>query len=229
MPDCIHHCQRSNATLTATDTNSDIDSSSCLEDDVSSDYDDSLNCRHAEFDPDDTCWSSSFSSTSSFYAHSDVSVSFASSTDIAFGEDVLITKSDAILGLKSKQDRFWPTVSGMRRKTASESNIEDALIMMEPGLRKITRDKDFTSEEESWTWSSDFDDQLALEDCNSMEPAMPGPDSGFYCYTNDYDGDEDLLLKHVSVISVRGASEQFSINTPGLTVTVNGRLFYNFY
>lgn len=84
-------------------------------------------------------------------------------------------------------------LSKLHQKYASESNIEDALIMMEPGLRKISKETHFTSDESSPSGSGhDYEEQFdhiystidedpldenIYEECfgqNSME------ESGFY-------------------------------------------------
>ncbi len=80
-------------------------------------------------------------------------------------------------------------------KFASESNIEDALIMMEPGLRRIKKDTNFTTEEEE----SLFEEDMTYE--------------------------ETAFKPHVTVIQINQEvteDETLLTDAAPVTVTVNG-------
>ncbi len=106
-------------------------------------------------------------------------------------------------------------------KFASESNIEDALVMMEPGLRRIPKDTDYTTEEEEdedeleHLWQEEKDtcpypyprvsyfDARALQ-CHHhlhQQQQPPDPDSGFSSYHNHHPGAASSSGAHLPTAS----------------------------
>ncbi len=75
-------------------------------------------------------------------------------------------------------------------KVASESNIEDALVMMTPGLRRIPKDTNYTTEEEEeeeeaednffdYGYDDEEDTYMDLRSWQTNADCMQDPDSGF--------------------------------------------------
>ncbi|XP_059090088.1 uncharacterized protein LOC131885907 isoform X3 [Tigriopus californicus] len=140
------------------------------------------------------------------------------------------------LDRETDPDQKGPT--HLHQKYASESNIEDALVMMEPGLRKISKETHFTSDESSPSGSGhDYEEQFnhiystidedpldenIYEECfgqNSME------ESGFYSNIG-VSGPESCSNQsgHVTLIQI----DPYGPNPcqKASSVTVNGRQIY---
>ena len=140
------------------------------------------------------------------------------------------------------------------QKYASESNIEDALEMLETGLRKIPKDTNFTSEEESPMGSNLYEDHIyqsidgggcdaALNEniyeecCSYSGGGGANPESGFFSYQNyeeDFFGEEeeedDGYENHVTLIPVNQCGDSGGAGGGGgpksCGVTVNGRQIF---
>ena len=129
--------------------------------------------------------------------------------------------SDNIGLVRHKRSQFWRSNANsldsgnevlmpeVMEKFASESNIDDALVMMEPGLRKIPKDTtDFTSSEESPLPSEGDHIYCSIDDIRSEENIYEecggGPssleESGFYSYQEQYPASPQN--HHVTLISV---------------------------
>ena len=129
----------------------------------------------------------------------------------------------------SMDSRRMDKALGRTTKFASESNIEDALVMMEPGLRRIPKDTDYTTEEEE-------EEEAEMEDILPQQPPVdfcyhspyPGnflqnqhqaqnQDSGFsssrchYYYPHLQDED-DSLASYITVISVNQPEEDENLS-----------------
>ena len=95
-------------------------------------------------------------------------------------------------------------------KYASESNIEDALVMLEPGLRKIPKDTNFTTSEEDSTNLSSNGYIIAKDDSSEHQV---NDESGFFSYQDNHS-----INKHVTVITINqdthdsGDNDKYKIN-----------------
>ena len=95
-------------------------------------------------------------------------------------------------------------------KYASESNIEDALVMLEPGLRKIPKQLSYTTDEENSPIGSNREEQAFHFDHFEPEPALHSSaemtlialneESGFFSFTSSNPNPSNS--KHVTLIPI---------------------------
>jgi len=149
-------------------------------------------------------------------AWSDVGVSFHSSFDCF-----------------RQRDRFRPTKrstksfvdkNGEAAKFASDSNIQDALVMMEPGLRKIRKDSFATST--TATTNSSVEQNYYESQHQMIEPVYESSnhvdESGFFSYPW-----QEQPSKHVTKIPVNQFPGDDEQSDSSGVVTVNGHHFDN--
>ena len=111
--------------------------------------------------------------------------------------------------LIGSEESFKPYPEKLQNKFASESNIEDALVMLEPGLRKIQKLNDFTSDEESI--------EFTIPDSSEEETTrFDEPESGFYSYPHS-------STPHITTIEVNQPNDNKTNTTCDVQITVNGR------
>jgi hypothetical protein len=147
---------------------------------------------------------------------------------------------DSSVDLFRRRDRFRPTTKSTksfdkRSKCASDSNLQDAMEMMEPGLRKIRKDSYATTATTTATSSSV---ENYFESQNQIEPVYQviddqgkgTSDEQVYAFLEDSGnpvGDESGFFSWQPVTKIavnRFPGDDDSSDSSGI-VTVNGRRF----